>query len=486
MKLIDIILGPWAIQPEKLTEIQAIYGSHLRGEKLDWKGMQTEFGAAISRNADQRAGSYYMIGDVAVVPIEGALAKKANLFMAICGGASYQLVEQEFRAAMADPMAKAVILDIDSPGGAVDGVQELSQTIFAARGTKPVVALANGLMASAAYYVGSAADSIYMASDMTLVGSIGVVAQHMDVSAQEASRGVKTTEITAGKYKRIASQFESLSQEGRASIQDQVDQMYSTFVQDVAKFRGQSVETVLEEMADGRIFIGKQAIDAGLVDGVSTLNQLAQMLSDGALTSGQAAVSAATTTSKQGAQMGGLQGVAAKKNATDDEEKMGKGKAAKPLPNDPDGDGDDDSDPSKNPDAPEDEEEKKGSKKSKKSSADSERERIQGVLSLSRPGYEGLVNRLAFDGETTKAEAAEAILAAMDSKSVARAKAFEADAPAPMPVNGAPADTAMAIDGATIGSMATKLIAEEKAKGITLSADDAVARVTQQLQQKGA
>jgi len=130
------------------------------------------------------------------------------------------------------------------------------------------------MVASAAYYIASAADKIFISGDMPPIGSIGVVTSHIDYSKMDERHGIKETEIYAGKYKRIASYVEPLSQEGREYIQDRVDYIYSIFVNDVAKYRGVSVDTVLKNMADGQIFIGRQALDAGLVDGVSTFDQL--------------------------------------------------------------------------------------------------------------------------------------------------------------------------------------------------------------------
>jgi signal peptide peptidase SppA len=130
------------------------------------------------------------------------------------------------------------------------------------------------MMASAAYWIGSAADQVYIGADTAAVGSIGVVASHTDYSRREEMLGIKTTEIYAGKYKRIASEHQPLSADGREYMQETVDYLYSVFVGEVAKQRGSDPETVHQNMADGRIFTGQQAVSAGLVDGVSTLDQL--------------------------------------------------------------------------------------------------------------------------------------------------------------------------------------------------------------------
>jgi capsid assembly protease len=279
MRLVDVVTSPWALQPEKLLEIRAIYETHLRGERIDIAGVEARIGQPLVNEPKP----YQVIDGVAVVPLIGVLAKRANLFMQISGGISTQIVGQWLAEAAADPKVAALVLEIDSPGGQVDGVQVLAQQVAQIRESgKPVLAWISGVGASGAYWIASAADRIYIADQTTLVGSIGVVATHVDVSAREAQNGVKTTEITAGRYKRIASSYAPLSEEGRATIQQQVDAIYSVFVESVAANRGVDVETVLSDMADGRVFIGQQAIDAGLVDGVSTLGALIESLKPGA------------------------------------------------------------------------------------------------------------------------------------------------------------------------------------------------------------
>jgi signal peptide peptidase SppA len=276
MKPLDILTAPWAIVPEKYNEIQEIYFTHLRGEKIDIKGIEARLG----RKLENQEQGYENINGVGVVPINGVIAKKMNMFSEISGGASTQLVERDFRGAMNDTQVKAILLDIDSPGGAVDGTQDLANVIYEARGKKPICAFTDGIMASAAYWIGSAADKIFISGDTTQVGSIGVVASHVDISKAEESRGVKTTEIVAGKYKRIASRYSPLSEEGKATLQEMVDYLYRVFVEDVAKFRGTTEQRVLG-MADGKVFIGKQALRAGLVDGVSSLSNVIEKLSQG-------------------------------------------------------------------------------------------------------------------------------------------------------------------------------------------------------------
>jgi signal peptide peptidase SppA len=270
--------APWAIQPDKLKEIQAIYEARIRGEKIDLRGLEARIGEPLNNEQSRME----VVNGVAVIPVEGVIAKRMNMLTKISGGSSTELIEADVKAALADFSVKAIVLAIDSPGGTIDGTQGLARTIFNGRGTKPIIAYADGMMASAAYWIGAAADKVVMSGETAMVGSIGVVATHVDMSGAEKQRGTKTTEIYAGKYKRIASQYAPLTEEGRQTIQDMVDYQYSVFVNDVAAFRGVTADRVIKDMADGRVFIGTQAHEAGLVDGFATLEGLISGLaSDG-------------------------------------------------------------------------------------------------------------------------------------------------------------------------------------------------------------
>lgn len=270
MRIIDVLTSPWAIVPEKLNEIREIYATHLRGEKIDLAAFEAQAAQAGQAEEDER---YQVLNGIAVIPIQGVIAKRMNLFSKMSGGASTQLVGQDIKDALSREDVTGIVLDIDSPGGTVDGTQELAQIVFAGKSEKPIIAYTDGMMASAAYWIGSAAQEIYISGELNHVGSIGVVAAHVDYSEYERQRGIKTTEVYAGKYKRIASNYKPLSEEGKQSIQDQVDYIYSVFVNQVAGHRGAAIDDVLANMADGRIFIGLQAVRAGLVDGVATFDQ---------------------------------------------------------------------------------------------------------------------------------------------------------------------------------------------------------------------
>jgi len=400
MKLLDVLTAPWAIEPAKLLEIQAIYATHLRGDKIDIAAVEAKLGRPL---ANEPKG--YAIQDgVAILPLEGVIAKRANLFSQISGGVSTELVGRDFKAALADPAVHSIILAIDSPGGTVDGTISLADLV--ATSAKPVVTLASGTMASAAYWIGSAANSAYITDATTIVGSIGVVATHTDVSKAQDAQGIKTTEIAAGKYKRIASSYEPLTKEGRQTIQDQVDYTYALFVDAVAKQRGVSADKVLSDMADGRIFIGQQAIDAGLVDGVSTLDALVQQLNANRAsgTTGYRASHNYAPDSHHRA------GAAQPTNPTQ------KG-AAMPITRDQIA--------AEAPDV---------LAAIQQEGASAERERIQSIEAQAIPGHDALIATLKFDGKSTAGDAAMAVLAAEKQSRSAQAAALASDAPKPLPL----------------------------------------------------
>lgn len=400
MRLIDIITSPWAIQPEKLVEIRGIYETHLRGEKIDLKSVEARIGKSLI-NLPQ---GYEVVDGVAVIPVDGVLSKRMNLFSQISGGVSTDLLARDLKAALNDPAVKAIVLTIDSPGGTVDGTVDIARIVYESRGIKPIVAYTDGTMASAAYWIGSATDKVYIGNDATLVGSIGVVAMHQDVSKAEEQRGIKTTEIYAGRYKRIASQYAPLSEEGRAYLQDRVDYLYSVFVSNVANYRGVPVEKVLKDMADGKVFSGKQAVDAGLVDGISTLDALIGDLKTGKVR---------RNSNAQG-----------KEKSMAEEKKEEVIITAELIAE-------------KHPDIFKAIQESgyrtgydEGLKPGAEEGSNSERERIRGVFSLLRPGREKLVTDFMFDGKSTKADASIAILEAEDMKREAHLKAIKDDASA--------------------------------------------------------
>jgi signal peptide peptidase SppA len=163
------------------------------------------------------------------------------------------------------------VLSIDSPGGTVDGTKELADYISRAKSKKPIVTYADGTMASAAYWIGSAGTKI-VTFDTAKLGSVGVMVAHQETSELQKKLGVKTTYIYQGKYKTVGNPSEPLTDEGKKYIQDRVDTYYEMFVDAVAANRGIERDVVVRDIALGSIFIGKNAVDINLADSVGNLD----------------------------------------------------------------------------------------------------------------------------------------------------------------------------------------------------------------------
>ena len=245
----------WAVVPDKLQSLSTIMALDLEDIPLE--------SPPVGEICSDGTG---------IIRIYGMIEPRPSLFSEIFGGVAISDLAANFVNYLNDENVKRIVLEVDSPGGLIDGVQNLSEQILSARGIKPITAFVQSWACSAAYWIASAADKVIISSKTDGVGSIGVVAIHRDMSEKEKQEGIKTTEIIAGKYKRAASQYQPLSPDGQKSLQERVDYLYGIFVYQVARNRGVTVDKVLETMADGRIFIGQQAIDAGLVDGIGTMD----------------------------------------------------------------------------------------------------------------------------------------------------------------------------------------------------------------------
>lgn len=236
MKLMDILSSPLAIHPRKLMGISFIMDAHQQGEKLDLKEIENKI-LSFEPSPGEKKG-YEVINGTAVIPIHGVISKQSSAFSRIFyGGTSTLEIKEAMAHAVADSEVKKIILHIDSPGGTVDGTQEAARAIYESRGEKEIIAFTDGLMASAAYWIGSAADKIIISGDTAEVGSIGVISTHVEYSEMDKNMGVKVTEIKAGKYKAAYSSNKPLSAEDKEYLQSQVNYLYTIFINDVATFR---------------------------------------------------------------------------------------------------------------------------------------------------------------------------------------------------------------------------------------------------------
>lgn len=260
----------WVIHEPKLAEILGVLDRRLSDEPLTTAEVQSRFGGAAPRGATQS-------GSVAVIPLAGTLYPKANIVTDSSGGCSVEQFIAQIEAAVNDPNVSAIVIDTDSPGGAAQGIPEAAARLRALRGSKPIVAVASGMMASGAYWLASQADSI-VGSPSALIGSIGAFMVHQEASQAYAKEGITNTVVRAGRYKAEANQFEPLTEEARADLQGRVDEAYAAFLSDVAKGRKTSVATVKADFGEGRVMSAKSALTAGMIDKLGTLQSVVRDL----------------------------------------------------------------------------------------------------------------------------------------------------------------------------------------------------------------
>jgi signal peptide peptidase SppA len=208
---------------------------------------------------------------VAVLPLQGTLVPRADIMTEYSGGTSLEKFKNFLRAALEDPNVAGIVLDIDSPGGSVYGTEEAAEEVYEARGQKPIVAFANPMAASAAYWIGSQADEIVVTPSGE-VGSIGVLALHEDWSRAYDASGVTPTFISAGKFKTEGNELEPLGEEAKAALQSRVDDYYEAFVRAVARGRGMRASDVRSGFGEGRLVGAEEAVKLGMADREGTID----------------------------------------------------------------------------------------------------------------------------------------------------------------------------------------------------------------------
>ncbi len=206
---------------------------------------------------------------IAVIPVVGSLVRRTVGLDPASGFTSYAEITGMVDAALVDPSIEGIVLDIDSPGGEAGGVFELGERIRAADAVKPVWAVASDTAFSAAYAIGCSASRL-LVSRTGGVGSIGVIAMHVDQTARDAQQGYRYTPITAGDHKNDFSPHEALGPEAHARLQAEVDRLYGLFVDHVAAMRKLDADAV--RATEAGIYFGMDAVTAGLADAVGSLD----------------------------------------------------------------------------------------------------------------------------------------------------------------------------------------------------------------------
>lgn len=204
---------------------------------------------------------------IAIIRIYGVLTKKTEAFDHILDMTSYENIHEEIESALEDKSIETILLDIDSPGGEVNGVFDLADFIYESRAKKRIVALANDDAYSAAYAIASSAEKVFV-SRTSGVGSIGVIASHIDQSRFDEKQGIKYTTVFAGSRKNDLNPHEPMTSESLESLQKEVGRLYEMFLQLIARNRGLSIEKI--RSTEAGLYFGEKAVEIGVADGVTT------------------------------------------------------------------------------------------------------------------------------------------------------------------------------------------------------------------------
>ena len=275
--LADRLLNtPLLLHPQKLDAIIAGLGGRLLGvDGLQIDAATLTARAALpaemftTRRGERTERGYRVVDGVAVISAMGGLVHRTKL----AADSSLLIGYNDLAADMEDALTKAdvhaIALVMDSPGGEVSGAFELAERIYAARGRKPIVAVADGMAASAAYLAASAADEVVL-SATSYVGSIGVVMRHVDFSRALANDGITVSHIFAGEHKIDGNPYQPLPDAVRTALQTDIEGLYQMFVQAVAKHRGMDEQAVRDTRAG--VYRGVAAVAARLADRIGTVD----------------------------------------------------------------------------------------------------------------------------------------------------------------------------------------------------------------------
>jgi ClpP class serine protease len=262
------IAEPWAITAEGLELVLAVASreTDVSIEALEaYRAQHVPTAERMTRR-----------GPVAILDVRGPLFRHANLFTAISGATSYDVLARDLQAALDDPGVSAIVMNFDTPGGVVTGVNELGKAIRAGKAKKPITAYVGGAAASAGYWLAAQATSIVL-DETGIVGSIGVRAVIVDTSKRDAD---------AGRHEFVSSQSPGKrtdlgSDEGRGRVQRHVDALADVFIAAVADGRGVKPEDVVARFGGGDVLVGAAAVAAGMADRIGTFEAVVAELAKG-------------------------------------------------------------------------------------------------------------------------------------------------------------------------------------------------------------
>jgi signal peptide peptidase SppA len=251
-----------AVMPDKISDI------------VSRRSIAVIDGIDIEDAINRRATKFKNIsGKVVTIPLHGFISHKATIWSAMGFETSSETFGIWMDSLVNNGDVGAIVIDVDSPGGTALGLSGVSDKIFSMRGKKPIIAVVNDLMASAAYFIGSAADEIVSDPD-ALTGCIGTISVHMDYSQYLENMGVKPTVIASEKFKGEGSPYTPLTDEAKEDMQRMIDDFGDSFVGAVARNRGLKVSDVKQNFGQGRVLRATEAKRVGMIDRVATMENV--------------------------------------------------------------------------------------------------------------------------------------------------------------------------------------------------------------------
>lgn len=265
--------GKWAMKHEAVQEIVQLFNSYLIHGSTATEELKASF-AALREERAQRLD--VPTGDeqaaVALIPLHGTIFPRGSAMVEACGAIDAHTFAKRVREAADNASVASIILDVDSGGGAVTGVDVAAEAVRYAAKKKTITAVANTMMCSAAYWIASGASEIVVTAAGE-VGSIGVIGTHTDESAKMTAEGLRVTYVRSAAGKALGQRGETLEGEALTAWQGEVDRLHNLFVAQVAEGRGETVAAV-KRWATGEVWFGEEAVVAGLVDRVGSLAQV--------------------------------------------------------------------------------------------------------------------------------------------------------------------------------------------------------------------
>ncbi|BBK44132.1 hypothetical protein STVA_41520 [Allostella vacuolata] len=389
-----ILAGQWAIEADWLPALAALAA---RQDAPELAALRERRGHLVGQpqaydddgRPAERRRSYAMRNGVAIVPVMGPIFPRANMMTEYSGATSVSLLERQLREARADPETRAILLDVDSPGGVATDIAAFGDLLYGSRGAKPIAAYVRGAGASAAYWIASAVPQGELwVAETGYVGSIGVVTG-VEVQEEPDGNGRRRIEVVSSNARN--KRPDPTTDDGLAEIRRTLDALETRFVAAVARNRGVSAEHVIAHFGQGGVEVGSDAVRIGMADRVGSFDQVLAHL----------AARAASSRETRRMTIENDQPVTAESLAGTFPAQVAEIRTA---------------------------------------AAAAERTRILGIEAQALPGHEALIATLKADGKTTPEQAAVAILAA-EKQSGARILAGlqqDGQQPAPPPSTGAP------------------------------------------------